>query len=507
MMSQALLEEEDSGASMRCCSRVSLSPSLVAPRDDLEEATTMATTMATMSGQPSNIHVVINPYNKTKHCSDSMPDGRRRFADEYRKLALEYGVTAKLLSPVSAMDIRTATRKWRRRSPRRAHDVEVDKYRPSYTSFRPRLFLLRCRQRLEEEGACDRTNDNVEMKKGQPQSRGRRHREEGVWEVDRGITEISGEGGSGKTQISLSLCVCCVMSSFLHPGSSTNYSVDRTGEGPDGGHYKAIYVSMGEGIRSVTIARRLEQMVRARLSNDEINDDEVSICNDAIIKRILSRIILISIHNEDEFADFVEGDLPDLLHRIDDCNGFRRRRTKIGLVVLDGIAGFFRFSDLSSLNRHDEKSLFFQRRGPRLLRLSSRLRELSDVYDVPVLITNQVTAFAEQISASCPEPSSVLSTTTFGEQSRWAVPALGLAWSNCVTTRYILRRTEQMVDATTDVIGYGRKRPMDAEGKEIITGTQQMMRVREACILQSVNMPADLQVRFVIDSGDILVVS
>lgn len=500
MMSQALLEEEDSGASMRCCSRVSLSPSLVAPRDDLEEATTMAT----MSGQPSNIHVVINPYNKTKHCSDSMPDGRRRFADEYRKLALEYGVTAKLLSPVSAMDICTATRKWRRRSPRRAHDVEVDKYRPSYTSFRPRLFLLRCRQRLEEEGACDRTNDNVEMKKGQPQSRGRRHREEGVWEVDRGITEISGEGGSGKTQICLSLCVCCVMSSFLHPGSSTNYSVDRTGEGPDGGHYKAIYVSMGEGIRSVTIARRLEQMVRARLSNDEINDDEVSICNDAIIKRILSRIILISIHNEDEFADFVEGDLPDLLHRIDDCNGFRRRRTKIGLVVLDGIAGFFRFSDLSSLNRHDEKSLFFQRRGPRLLRLSSRLRELSDVYDVPVLITNQVTAFAEQISASCPEPSSVLSTTTFGEQSRWAVPALGLAWSNCVTTRYILRRTEQMVDATTDVIGYGRKRPMDAEEN---TGTQQMMRVREACILQSVNMPADLQVRFVIDSGDILVVS
>lgn len=486
--SPALTMEEDSGASMRCCSRVSLSPSLVAPRDVLEEATTMAT----MSGQPSNIHVVINPYNKTKHCSDFIPDGRRRFADEYRKFALEHGMTTKMSSSVSAMDIRTATRKWRRRSPRRTHDDEVDKYRPSYTSFRPRLFLLRCRQRLEEEGFGDKTNDNVEMKIGQPQSR--RHREEGVWELDRGITEISGEGGSGKTQICLSLCVSCVMSPFLHPGSSTNYSVDRTGEGPDGGHYKAIYVSMGEGIRSVTIARRLEQMVRARLCNDEINDDEVSICNDAIIKRILSRIILISIHNEDEFADFVEGDLPDLLHRIDDCNDLRRRKTKIGLVALDGIAGFYRFSDLSSLNRHDEKSLFFQRRGPRLLRLSSRLRELSDVYDVPVLITNQVTAFAEQISASCPEHSSVLSTTTFGEQSRWAVPALGLAWSNCVTTRYILRRTNQMVEG-------------DAEGKKIITGTQKMMRVREACILQSVNMPDVLQVRFVVNSGDVLVVA
>lgn len=493
--SASLTMEEDSGASVRCCSRVSLSPSLVAPRD-------VATIMA------PNINVVINPYNKTKHCSDFIPDSRRRlFADESRKLALEHGMTKKMSSPLSAMDIRTATRKWRRRSPRRTHDGEVDKYRPSYNSFRPRLFLLSCSQRLEEEGACDRTNDNVEMTKGQPQSRGRRHREEGLWELDRGITEISGEGGSGKTQICLSLCVSCVMSPFLHPGSSNNYFVDRTGEGPDGGHYKAIYVSMGEGIRSVTIARRLEQMVRARLNNDGNNVDEVSICNDAIIKRILSRIILISIHNEDEFADFVDGDLPDLLYRIDDCNGLRRRWTKIGLVALDGIAGFFRFSDLSSLNRHDEKSLFFQCRGPRLLRLSSRLRELSDVYDVPVLITNQVTAFAEQISASCPEPSSVLSTTNFGEQLRWAVPALGLAWSNCVTTRYILRRTERVVDASVDMIGCGRKRPVDAEGKKIIAGTRKLMRVREACILQSVNMPADLQVRFVIDSGDVLVVA
>ena len=498
------MDEDSASASMRCCSRVSLSPPVMAPRDVLEVATT---TMATMSGQPSNINVVINPYNKTKHCSDdSIPDGRRRFADESRKRALEHGMITKLSSPVSAMDNVTATRNWRRRSPRRTHDDEVDKYRPPYTSFRPRLFLLHCRQRLEDEGACDRTNDNVEMKKGQPQSRGRRHREEGVWELDRGITEISGEGGSGKTQICLSLCVSCAMSPFLHPGSLTNYSVDRTGEGPDGGHYKAIYVSMGEGIRSVTVARRLEQMVRARLNNDANSDDDVSICNDAIIKRILSRIVLISIHNEDEFADFVNGDLPDLLSRIDDRNGLRRRRTKIGLIALDGIAGFFRFSDLSSLNRHDEKSLFFQRRGPRLLRVSCRLRELSDVYNVPVLITNQVTAFAEQISASCPEPSSVLSTTTFGEQLRW-VPALGLAWSNCVTTRYILRRTDRMMDASMDVIGCGQKRPVDAEGKEIITGAQKMMRVRVACILQSVNMPVDLQARFVIDSGDVFVVA
>jgi hypothetical protein len=64
-----------------------------------------------------------------------------------------------------------------------------------------------------------------------------------------------------------------------------------------------------------------------------------------------------------------------------------------------------------------------------------------------------------------------------------------------------------MMDASMDVIGCGQKRPVDAEGKEIITGAQKMMRVRVACILQSVNMPVDLQARFVIDSGDVFVVA
>ena len=340
------------------------------------------------------------------------------------------------------------------------------------------------------------------MTQGQQQSRRGRHREEGVWELDRGITEISGEGGSGKTQICLSMCVSCVMTPFLQPGLA-----DRGEQALDGGHYIAIYVSMGEGIRTVTIARRLEQMVRARLIDGRMYD---LIGNDAIIKRILSCIVLFSICNEDEFADFVEEDLPDLLDRIDERGGTnnRRQRTKIGLVEFDGIAGFFSFSDPSLFHRSNEKSSFYQRRGSRLLRVSSRLRELSDVLDIPILITNQVTAFAEQICASsCPKPSSLVSSMTCDEQYRWAVPALGLAWSNCVTTRCILRRTDRMVDAMTEMIRGGQKRPINAEGIEIITGSQRMMRVREARILQTVNMPSDLEVQFVIGSGDVIVLA
>ena len=40
---------------------------------------------------------------------------------------------------------------------------------------------------------------------------------EGIWELDTGITELSGEGGSGKTQICLSTCVTCVMTPLLYP--------------------------------------------------------------------------------------------------------------------------------------------------------------------------------------------------------------------------------------------------------------------------------------------------
>jgi hypothetical protein len=345
--------------------------------------------------------------------------------------------------------------------------------------------------------------------------------------LDRGITEISGEGGSGKTQVCLGMCVSCVMTMrFPRPGSfdrddgmrpasasddaDAGTGVDDRRSGVPDGHYVAIYASMGEGTRPAIIARRLEQMVHARGPG---RDED----REAATRRILSRIVLVSIRNEDEFADFVDGDLPNLLDRADGDRGDgggrhrdgRRARTNVGLVAFDGIAGFFRFSDPLSFQQCQPgaNSAFYQRRGSRLLHISSRLRELSDAHDVPILITNQVTAFAADFGTN-PSSSSSSPTRDDGE-IRWAVPALGLAWSNCVTTRYILRRTDRMVDAAADEIRGGAERPGDAGGgkDEIAVRRKTMMRVREARILQSVNMPEDREVQFVVDAGDVVVVT
>jgi hypothetical protein len=518
-------------------------------------ATTAAVASSTTTAGPPNKKqrvVVINPYVKRRAVPadvDPVAERRRRFINESRALALEHvhrhylrmratsttttkTSIATAIEPVTAHEVRCATRRWRDRPSHgsggnKIHhdDDKEDESRrhplssSSSSSCRPRLFLLQ-RQRF-----------NIRVRRRGEEGGGVRGEEEGVWELDKGITEISGEGGSGKTQICLGLCVTCVMMRCFPlprpplPGgpcgydgirstTATDVDVERWVDVSDDHFYHtAIYVSMGEGIRSVTIARRLEQIVNARLNSDE-GDTSGGGINGAA-KRILSRIVLITIRNEDEFEDFVVGTLPNLLDRMDPNDRQRhdgrhlrrRRRTKVGLIAFDGIAGIFRFSDNLSPQcpTHDSNSAFYMRRSSRLLRISSRLRELSDWHDIPILITNQVTAFASGVGVG--SRSSRTSSTHDGGQHRWAVPALGLAWSNCVTTRYILRRTNRMVDAAAVEIRGNPEGPGDAGRKIDIVVSRNMMRVREARILQLVNMPADREVQFVVDTGDVMVVA
>ena len=565
---------DDSPASTVASTVASTSTATVsrdAPAPSSAGTTTTATATEAGRRPPDDHRVgVVNPYARkvgrpeSAAAAEDPAAGRRRFADESRALALEHArrrrraavavggrdaaaaaattIAATMPPPVSARDVRRATRRWRCRS--RGSDDECDDDvddddgddggRRPVSSFRPRLFLLRRRRRRGEDGEdAETTGEPAPPPPPSPRRRRRRERrrreEEGVWELDRGITEISGEGGSGKTQVCLGMCVNCVTTTRIpRPGSfdrddgmrpasasddaDAGAGVDDRRSGVPDGHYVAIYASMGEGTRPSTIARRLEQMVHARLNagrGGPGRDDG----REAATRRILSRIVLVSIRNEDEFADFVDGDLPDLLDRADGDRGGRgrdggrhrddrRARTNVGLVAFDGIAGFFRFSDPLSFQQCQPgaSSAFYQRRGSRLLHISSRLRELSDAHDVPILITNQVTAFAADVGTN-PSSSSSSPTRDDGE-IRWAVPALGLAWSNCVTTRYILRRTDRVVDAAADGICGGAERPGDAGG-----GKKTMMRVREARILQSVNMPEDREVQFVVDAGDVVVVA
>lgn len=121
--------------------------------------------------------------------------------------------------------------------------------------------------------------------------------------------------------------------------------------------------------------------------------------------------------------------------------------------------------------------------------MSSQLRKLSDLYDVPILITNQVTAFIP--------PNDTLSLSSTPEQE--VIPALGLIWSNCVSTRFILQRKDAMVPAVS-----GENKCRDQNNPKNTT-KKNWIRVRIARVLQSVNMPKDREVRFVIDTGEVVV--
>ena len=79
--------------------------------------------------------------------------------------------------------------------------------------MRPRLFLFsRC------SGGGGSNEQSVPI--GQSTPHHQQQPNEGVWELGTGITELSGEGGSGKTQISLSLCATTAMTPLINDNNS-----------------------------------------------------------------------------------------------------------------------------------------------------------------------------------------------------------------------------------------------------------------------------------------------
>eukprot|EP00970_Alexandrium_tamarense_P004665 scaffold779_cov205-Alexandrium_tamarense.AAC.4 len=386
--------------------------------------------------------------------------------------------------------------------------------------MRPRLFLFsRC------SGGGGSNEQSVPI--GQSTPHHQQQPNEGIWELGTGITELSGEGGSGKTQISLSLCATTAMTPLINDNNSQGAT-----------HCTSIYITMGEGIPSSKIAMRLEQMVRARRENmhEQCNNaHKVNISNNGNffntgreeeeIKQILSRIWLLSIRNEEEFIELVESHLPQMLEQQRQYQQQLQQQTamnnhnhhhqneqqpadpissaRIGIIAFDGIAGFFRFSDplLSFTTSKSSNSLFHRQRSSKLFQISSHLRRLSDVYDIPMLITNQVTA---SIAEGGGDGGGVVAST----QEHGVVPALGLIWSNCVTTRYILQRKEATVaTGANPTINYDGKDGSEngTKGGKQSNDNVVTRRLRKALVFQSINMPEEKCVWFVIDTEGVVV--
>jgi predicted ATP-dependent serine protease len=190
------------------------------------------------------------------------------------------------------------------------------------------------------------------------------------FELGLGITEIAGMAGSGKTQMALALCV---QAASISPEAPQHQQQQQ--------QQKALYLSLGEGTTQPKLAQRLAQMAGSSLDP---------------LQHIFTRIV----HNPDDLLELLMGDLPAMLQQ----HNFR-------IIVLDSIAGIFRVPETSIAQRSET---FF--------RVASILKKLSDQYNIPVLVVNQVTASFSANNA--------------------VLPALGLSWEHCVNTSHLLARTE-----------------------------------------------------------------
>mmetsp|Transcript_20093 Transcript_20093/g.30084 ORF Transcript_20093/g.30084 Transcript_20093/m.30084 type:complete len:156 (-) Transcript_20093:80-547(-) len=155
--------------------------------------------------------------------------------------------------------------------------------------------------------------------------------------------------------------------------------------------------------------------------------------------------------------------------------------------------------------------MFHQNRSSKLFQLSSLLRRMSDVYDVPIVITNQVTTSIPSDDGLLKRPPPSSSSVMGGGQNGNKIqPALGLIWSNCVTTRFILQRKDGLMAkiSTGGSNDNGNASVIKKEGgAATTTTTTTMQRVRKACVLQSVCTPEESEVWYFIDTGAVVAVS
>ena len=515
-------------------------------------ATTTTNLQRQQSSKNTNTNAIRNPYKKQAVDSSSKnndnPNNTKRsqFIEKYRlqsvhnrQRAIAAGHTsASAATSKTALEVLKLNQKWRQNWRRQCRNnnngggaiITVnDNHKKGccHVALRPRLFLFQRMMKPQVKAEGDDSTTTVQ----QSQQQQNRH---GVWELGTGITELSGEGGSGKTQMCLSLCMTCALTPLLFPekeesiqsNNNNNYCYNNNSHNYQS-HYTSIYISMGGGIPQSKLASRLHQMLEHRL----LHHHEATTPED--VECILSRIWLLTLKNEDEFIDFVEVHLPNILnnqlhgskprqhqHQSHHTNNDYPTCDKIGFIAFDGIANFFRFSDplfqqYHSNSNHHQRSVFHQNRSSKLFHLSSLLRRMSDLYDVPIVVTNQVTMSIPSddgllLKQQPPTTGTTTTTTAVSGVGRDNAiqPALGLIWSNCVTTRYMLHRKDGLMAniSTTSSGGGGSNDEGDSnvnKKKEII----RRQRVRKACVLQSVCTPDEREVWYFIDTGAVVAVS
>lgn len=145
-------------------------------------------------------------------------------------------------------------------------------------------------------------------------------------------------------------------------------------------------------------------------------------------ERLLGDVLVEQIENAEHLWDVLTVTLPGVL---------RRGGTK--LVVVDSIAALCRGEFANSASEMNERAQI-------LLSLAAYMKQLSERYETTFIVVNQVSALFHDRKMSCASMgASFLPNGQEPPRDRTVplpqvVPALGLTWTTCLTTRLMLTR-------------------------------------------------------------------
>eukprot|EP01118_Nematostelium_gracile_P002733 TRINITY_DN1300_c0_g1_i1.p1 TRINITY_DN1300_c0_g1~~TRINITY_DN1300_c0_g1_i1.p1 ORF type:complete len:376 (-),score=86.06 TRINITY_DN1300_c0_g1_i1:89-1216(-) len=236
-----------------------------------------------------------------------------------------------------------------------------------------------------------------------------------------GITEISGESSSGKTQICLQLAI------------RAQLPVEEGGLGGS-----SLYIST-EGDFPF---KRLKQMVVAfKRRYPSMKDVEIP-----------NNIFTEKTQTVDNLTQLLEERLPVFLSQ-----------QNVKLVIIDSMAALFRheFTREESIER--SKILAAQ---------ASKLKIMSDSFNLPIVVVNHVTDLFDD---------SPFSTSK-------KIPTLGLFWSNCVNTRILVVKTNRKILPPPVVLHNGSNSP-EMKRRKLEEEAQLEVAIRKMHITLSSHLP------------------
>ncbi|KAG1653650.1 DNA repair protein XRCC3 [Nymphon striatum] len=208
-----------------------------------------------------------------------------------------------------------------------------------------------------------------------------------------GITELVGESSCGKTQICLQLSLAAQLPKKFNGINSA-----------------VVYICTEDAFPTERLLE-ISQKFRNRYG-DEIKDIKFG-----------DNVFIYQVGDMDCLWNCIEKNLPNLL-----------ASKNVGLIIIDSVAALFRVE--FDISQNIDRSRKIQQLGASLKRLISK-------YQVIICCVNQISA---NVSS---DNSNIFKSANDSN----VVPALGVTWSNIVSTRLFIKRTERQMQIGTKYSG------------------------------------------------------